>query len=122
MTKRLVHRLFVVLLLPTILLLSYNYSVNWHEHRLDSGFLLTHAHPFDHGKLPGETLPGHQHNGVQMLVLDQIFQLLTIALIVIFVSVLVKQTQFVLAIVKPHIQTLAGWQPVPQLRGPPCFG
>ncbi|MCK5820683.1 MAG: hypothetical protein KAH17_02310 [Bacteroidales bacterium] len=122
MTKQLMHRLFVALLLPTILLLSYNYSVNWHVHRLDTGSLISHAHPYDQGTLPGESIPEHQHNSVQLLVLDQIFHLLTIALIVVFVSALVKRSQFVIKLVKQKTQTVAAWCPVPQLRGPPRLG
>jgi len=122
MTKRLILRLFAVLLLPTILLLSYNYSVNWHIHRLDSGYLVTHAHPFDKGELPVGKLPDHKHNGGQLLFLDQIFQSLTLALIVIFVVEQIRRTQVVTQIVQTHIHTVAGWHPVPQLRGPPRLG
>jgi hypothetical protein len=115
----LTHRIGAILLLPAFVWLIYNYSVNWHLHYLDSGWTVTHAHPFDKNDAPVSNTPSHHHNGSQLLILDQVFQLLTLALVLICISEIFRRVVSHKSDEEIKKQILAFQHCIPPLRGPP---
>ncbi|MFA8298585.1 MAG: hypothetical protein ACEPOV_00305 [Hyphomicrobiales bacterium] len=55
-----------ILLIPIVLLLSWNAAANWHYHILDDGTIIQHSHPFSSSsstdRSPSE---GHHHSNCE---------------------------------------------------------
>jgi 4-amino-4-deoxy-L-arabinose transferase-like glycosyltransferase len=67
-------------LLPALIWLFVNATVNRHTHYLSEGYFVSHAHPYD--KTPSNPVPRepHRHNEIEFLVINYISEPLALAL------------------------------------------
>ncbi len=67
-------RLFSFLLILFVLGLFYNNTVNWHYHKLSSGLVIEHAHPYARFPVSPETpYEEHHHSDFEYLILESIY-------------------------------------------------
>ena len=107
----------VFALLVSVMWLFTNSLVNRHSHRLPSGIIIEHAHPFSSNQTP---LQQHSHTDKEYFYFDQItaLQTLIVVAIIIFMAAvyirplkLEKETDDIVLIIDP----------VYRLRPPPIF-
>jgi hypothetical protein len=48
-----------------------NTTLNQHFHKLSSGFVISHAHPFDKGNA-GKPFQDHHHTSLELIILEQL--------------------------------------------------
>ena len=67
------RKVFALLLIPAMLWLFFNASANWHYHKLPTGEVVKHSHPFSPS--PNNNTPspfqGHEHSAQEFSCLDQ---------------------------------------------------
>jgi hypothetical protein len=117
------NRILAIVLLPAFVWLMYNNAANWHLHQLSSGWIISHAHPFDASDGADNKFPAHTHNSAQLLVLNEISDLLTLAIVVVALSVLlIKVHQHYFTSVVQEKLIFHSFL-IPYLRGPPwlCY-
>ncbi|MEA5108926.1 hypothetical protein SDC9_14831 [bioreactor metagenome] len=109
--------LAILLLLPSLWLIT-NGLINRHAHRMPSGLIVEHAHPF---KSTGNTpLQKHSHSEEEYFYFDQISTLQTmiiVAIIILMATVFIKP----LNIESDSEDILPIIYPVYRLRPPPTF-
>lgn len=66
---------FALLLLTIAGVLLFNNTLFMHVHRLQSGVLVVHAHPFSKTSESNESTNGHQHSKLEYFVLDKLLLL-----------------------------------------------
>lgn len=66
-----IARVILPVFLLSILLYLANATVNQHMHKLDSGIVVNHAHPFEKPN-PAKPSEGHHHTSTELILLDQI--------------------------------------------------
>jgi hypothetical protein len=57
--------------LVIVLIFLTNTTINRHFHRLSSGYIISHAHPFSKGNA-GNPFQDHHHTTSELIILDQI--------------------------------------------------
>jgi hypothetical protein len=63
-------------------------TINQHYHRLSSGIIIIHAHPYDKGKV-NEPFQKHHHTSSELVLLEQMFNtVFWICLFIIFPAAL----------------------------------
>ncbi len=67
-----------LLLLPALIWLLTNATVNTHTHILTGGIVISHAHPFDKNTGEKNPYPGHNHTKGELFLLDLISHPLTL--------------------------------------------
>jgi len=107
----------VLLLLFSVLWLFTNSLVNRHSHRLPSGIIIEHAHPFSSNHTPVQQ---HSHTDKEYLYFDQISALQTLIIVVmmIFMTTIYIRP---LKIKKEIDDIIVFTNPVYRLRPPPIF-
>lgn len=82
MMKRDLTRYLLLFLLPAVLWLFINATVNKHNHYLSGGYIISHAHPYD--KIPSNPDPidAHHHNGLELFLLSLVSDPITTTSIV----------------------------------------
>jgi hypothetical protein len=107
----------VFMLLISVMWLFTNSLVNRHSHRLPSGIIIEHAHPFSSNQTP---LQQHSHTDKEYFYFDQITALQTLIVLAIMIFMtsvyirplkLEKETDDIVLIIDP----------VYRLRPPPIF-
>jgi hypothetical protein len=107
----------VFALLVSVMWLFTNSLVNRHSHRLPSGIIIEHAHPFSSNQTP---LQQHSHTDKEYFYFDQITALQTLIVLAIMIFMtsvyirplkLEKETDDIVLIIDP----------VYRLRPPPIF-
>lgn len=84
--------LLVSILLPMILIGAYNVVAYGHQHILDTGEIIYHSHPFKSTNTNNTPFEKHNHSQSELIILHQLTNLLTSALIVFTIfSILLKQ-------------------------------
>jgi hypothetical protein len=68
---RKISKTIVPFFLLVVLCSLVNATVNQHFHRLSTGIVIKHAHPFDRGQ-EGAPFQEHHHTSSELLILDQI--------------------------------------------------
>ena len=63
-------KILLLFLLPAVLWLFVNASINRHNHYLSGGYIISHAHPYE--KSPTSPDPGnkHHHSGIELFLLS----------------------------------------------------
>ncbi|MBU0765248.1 MAG: hypothetical protein KJ607_10485 [Bacteroidetes bacterium] len=56
----------------SVFLLSFNSIINIHTHRLSSGEVIIHSHPYNHAKEEGAPYKPHRHTKTELLVISMI--------------------------------------------------
>ncbi|WP_172668827.1 hypothetical protein [Lentimicrobium saccharophilum] len=109
--------LAILLLLPSLWLIT-NGLINRHLHRMPSGLIVEHAHPF---KSTGNTpLQKHSHSEEEYFYFDQITTLQT--LIIVAITILMATVLIMpLRIEKKSDDVLQFFNPVYRLRPPPVI-
>ncbi len=60
-------------IVPLLVFMLVNQSVNLHYHKMDDGVVVSHAHPYaDTNDLGGESFPQHEHTKTQFFILAQL--------------------------------------------------
>lgn len=77
MKRDLTKTVFIVLL-PAVIWLFINATVNRHHHYLSGGYLVSHAHPYDKTPDPAGTPGSHQHSESELLLLSLVSNPVTI--------------------------------------------
>lgn len=123
MTKSVRNRILAIILLPAFIWLMYNNAANWHLHQLSSGWIVSHAHPFDSSTDSNGTAPCHKHSATQLLILNEISSLLIQAIVVVAVFVFFREGQAQRFLLQVRVQIIRNYLPIPLLRGPPrlCY-
>jgi len=68
---RKISRFIVPVLLVIVFCYAANATMNQHYHKLSSGLILNHAHPYDKGDI-GDPFQEHQHTTSEYVSLEQI--------------------------------------------------
>jgi 4-amino-4-deoxy-L-arabinose transferase-like glycosyltransferase len=107
----------VLALLVSVMWLFTNSLVNRHSHRLPSGIIVEHAHPFSSNRTPVQQ---HSHTDKEYFYFDQISALQTLIIIAIMIFM---ATVYIrpLKIEKENDDILLIINPVYRLRPPPFF-
>ena len=71
-----------LLLIAAVFLLLFNNAYNWHYHHLKDGEIITHAHPHKDNSNQSKPASDHSHKKSEWVILQQISDLLYMALIV----------------------------------------
>lgn len=79
-------RSIIFILIPVILLASYNNTAYKHTHILSDGQVITHAHPFS--KDNQATGTKHKHNKVEFMILSLLYNLASL-LCILFLALLI---------------------------------
>ncbi|MCD4791612.1 MAG: hypothetical protein K8R54_00135 [Bacteroidales bacterium] len=79
------HYLFIGLI-PFILLMFVNASVNKHSHKLPNGEIIVHSHPFQSSGTEAPT-SGHNHSEEEYLFYGLLSNMLNLTLIVSFILI-----------------------------------
>ena len=82
MMKRDLSKYLLLFLLPAVLWLFINATVNTHNHYLSGGYIISHAHPYDKTPSNPEPFGSHHHNGLELFLLSMVIDPLTITAIV----------------------------------------
>lgn len=121
MMKRDLSKHFLLLLLPAVVWLFINATVNKHIHYLSGGSIISHAHPY-HKTPSNPDPPGpHQHNGLELFLLSLVSDPAATTSIVFLLLL------FLLAVMlmfKPHFEVMAPTRNLYQVRNyhaPPAF-
>jgi hypothetical protein len=107
----------VFALLVSVMWLFTNSLVNRHSHRLPSGIIIEHAHPFSSNQTP---LQQHSHTDKEYFYFDQITALQTLivlAIMIFMASVYIRP----LKLEKKTDDIVLIIDPVYRLRPPPIF-
>jgi len=121
MMNRDLTKYLLLFLLPAVLWLFINATVNKHNHYLSGGYIISHAHPYDKTPSNPDPLSSHHHNGLELFLLSLVSDPMTTTSIV-FLLVL-----FLLAIMLMFKPTHEVMVPVRNLyqvrnyRAPPGF-
>ena len=107
----------VLVLLVSVMWLFTNSLVNRHSHRLPSGIIIEHAHPFSSNQTPVQQ---HSHTDKEYFYFDQIsaLQTLIIVAIMIFMAAVYIRP---LKVKKEVNHIILIGNPVHRLRPPPIF-
>ncbi|OFY66853.1 MAG: hypothetical protein A2Y71_11605 [Bacteroidetes bacterium RBG_13_42_15] len=81
-----IARIIVPVLLAVTLCFLTNTTINQHFHRLSSGIVVKHAHPFDKENT-GKPFQEHQHSSSELVLLDQMYN--TVFWIYLFILFLI---------------------------------
>ena len=97
-----------------VMLISFNNIRYTHNHALDNGSIVTHAHPFDR---TGDSSPvkKHDHNRLEMVLISSISILVLLAIIVIVAG----NPASVAAFFTPTLTIITGISPHTTGRSPP---
>jgi len=96
--SRVLSKSFILLLLPGLLWLFLNVTVNKHNHYLSGGYIISHAHPYD--KIPSNPAPfgSHHHSGAELFLLSLVSDPLTttsiVFLLVLFLLAVMQLLRF----------------------------
>ena len=82
MKKRDLSKYLLLFLLPAVLWLFINATVNKHNHFLSEGYIISHAHPYDKTPSNPDPLDPHHHNGLELFLLSLVSDPLTTTSIV----------------------------------------
>ncbi len=72
------RKYFLIALFPAICWLFINNSINRHFHQLQSGQIITHAHPYQKEKSDSSPFQSHHHSDFELLILDLVSNLVVI--------------------------------------------
>ncbi|MFW5757366.1 MAG: hypothetical protein ACOCYO_01670 [Bacteroidota bacterium] len=61
--------------LSLMLMLLANYGFNLHSHQLETGEIITHAHPYPSDSTEKRKIPGHEHNGDEIYYYSSLYLL-----------------------------------------------
>lgn len=73
-------RFLTLIILPAMMMLSYNQVANWHYHTGPLGIPVMHAHPFNKSELPASPFAKHSHTAMEFIIWGQLSQLFTLTL------------------------------------------
>ena len=106
----------VLLMSCIVLLISFNNIRYTHNHALDNGAIVTHAHPFDR---TGDSSPvkKHDHNRLEMVLISSLSLLVMLTLIVIAPG----NTPTVASFLTPSQTIVTGISPHTKGRSPPLL-
>jgi uncharacterized membrane protein len=117
--KKIKIKLIAIIIIPSLLWISYNNSANWHFHRLEFGLLTSHSHIYDRSKDAGSPIKDHKHDKRELLCLDQIFHALMVwcsLSLILLILYSKRETAFILpSDFKPGLDPLF----IQNVRGPP---
>ena len=119
--ERELSKSLLLLLLPAVIWLFINATVNRHNHYLSGGYIISHAHPNDTTPSNPDPLNSHHHNGLELFLLSLVSDPITTTAIV-FLLVL-----FLLALMlmfRPHYEVMVPVRRLYQVRNyhaPPGF-
>jgi hypothetical protein len=72
--QQIIRQVFALVLIPVMLWLFFNASANWHYHKLPTGEVVKHSHPFSpspDGSGTPAPYQGHEHSAAEYICLDQ---------------------------------------------------
>ena len=101
--SRVLSKSFILLLLPGLLWLFINATVNKHNHYLSGDYIISHAHPYD--KTPSNPTPfgSHHHSGAELFLLSFVSDPLTTTSIVFLLVLLDRLNVFELLCLVLHV-------------------
>lgn len=113
------NHLTLVLLLPAVLWLSTNSLINRHSHRLPTGVVIQHAHPWQNA---GERLPfqSHKHSDREIAYFDQIAAISTLLTVTMTLVILLAVLKLTVSRFTEKTEILSQ-KIVYRLRPPPSF-
>jgi len=68
---RKISRVIIPIFLVIVICFLTNTTINQHFHKLSSGLIVKHAHPFDRGNT-GKPFQEHHHSSSELILLEQI--------------------------------------------------
>ncbi len=77
------NKIASVLLIPIVALLFYNQVANWHFHKLPSGYIVEHAHPYSKSQKSDSNFPKHSHTELELIVLAILYTTVSLLVLVI---------------------------------------
>jgi len=121
MVKKVLRALCVFVLIPSVLWLFANAVINQHNHKLLSGEIITHSHPYTPESNNHTPLQSHSHSAFIIFIANQAANLSIVALsLLCFITIFVRYY---------HFNSEFQYIQVPQksyfysgiFRGPPSF-
>ncbi len=120
--KRSIDFLIAAILLPAVMLLTFNQVANWHYHITPNGVPVKHAHPFNKTDNPASPFANHSHTAMEMLFYGQLsLVVFTLALALSLLGLLLQLTKRpgLSQYTFPFLEQLAC--SLPLLRAPPAM-
>ncbi|MCU0473777.1 MAG: hypothetical protein MUC93_10500 [Bacteroidales bacterium] len=113
-----IARIIVPVLLAVTLCFLTNTTINQHFHKLSSGIVIKHAHPFDKENT-GNPFQKHQHSSSELVLLDQMYNtVFWIYLSILFLTPLLFENEitnspFVITLKNPDFYFLRNYHAPP---------
>ncbi len=76
-----IKKIILALLLPAIISLFFNATVNKHYHLLSSGQVIQHAHPFSNNTDSQTPFQNHNHSKTELIILNILTNTISLAII-----------------------------------------
>ncbi len=105
----------VFLLLLSVLWLFTNSLINRHKHRLPSGLIIEHAHPYFSNNLP---IQQHRHTQEEYFYFDQITALRSLVVLALLILIAVI-TAYAFLVLSVESETKSSLKEINRLRPPP---
>jgi hypothetical protein len=94
-----IARIFTPLFLVIVIGYITNATINQHSHKLSSGIVVTHSHPFNNGGT-GTPFQDHKHGSEELILLSQI----SISLFRIYLFIIILSTTAAISVIKTPFQ------------------
>lgn len=119
--RRDLSKYLFILLLPAVIWLFINATVNRHNHYLSEGYIISHAHPYD--KTPSNQDPrgSHHHNEAELFLISLISDSATTATIIFLLFLFLIAVYQVFNIHSHLPVTVQEFYQVRNYHAPPVF-
>jgi hypothetical protein len=117
---RKLDKYLLILLFPALSWLFINNSINGHSHRLKSGYIIYHAHPYKKDNTGKSPFQSHNHSNRELFLLDLISNILFILAMPFFLSTVQKLSREI-KIYYRHTSPCLDTYTSQNYRGPPSL-
>lgn len=98
-------RILLLALLPAMLWLFLNSTLNRHIHVLADGYIITHSHPFKKSQDGTSPLENHKHSKQELLLLALFCEIVFYVLTFLFLKPRMQK--------RPQVRTIRQFRPLP---------
>jgi len=117
---RKIARIIIPVFLVVVICFLTNTTINQHFHKLSSGFIVKHSHPFDRGNT-GKPFQEHHHSSSELIFLDKMSN--TVFWIYLFILFLISlllvnkiaNSPLVITFKKPDLYFLKNYHAPPEV-------
>ena len=113
-------RLLPFILIVFVMALFFNNAVNWHYHRLPSGLVVEHAHPYSKSPFSADSpFARHNHTDFEFLVLGLVYHSGLVLLVAALILMIFRESISRPRILNPVPLYFSRLTSLPLLRAPP---